>query len=88
MSDVPVLFQDFSFGVDDAVTVMSPHSDYPQRKRVALLCFLLALCTLKSIEVRHAASSDGLALRVVAMWGHHGYCVCILSHCGPHLNGI
>ena len=41
--------------------------------RVALLCFLAALCTLKSIEVRRAASSDALALRVVAMWGHHGY---------------
>ena len=34
-----------------------------------MLC--IALCTLKSIEVRRAASSDALALRVVAVWGHH-----------------
>ena len=30
----------------DLLTVMSPHSDYTQRKRVALLCFLAALCCL------------------------------------------
>ena len=53
------------------ITVMSLHSDYTQRKRVAA-CLFTALCTLKSIKVRRAASSDALALRVVAMCGHHG----------------
>ena len=34
-------------------------------------CFLVYKALLKSIKVQRATSSDALALRVVAMWGHH-----------------
>ena len=34
---------------------------------------IVRINALKSIEVRRAASSDAPALRVAAMWGHHGY---------------
>ena len=57
--------------------MVSPHSDYTQCKRVAACCashfFTLFHSTLCTKKHKSAASSDALALHVVALWGHHGY---------------
>ena len=72
------------------LTVMSPHGDYTQRKRVAACCTFMLFSAQSAVKerkkVRCAASSDALALRVVAMWGHHGKAPWITSL--STLNGV